>query len=49
MITLVFGFLVVLLSVVFAVAGLVLVLCLVPLAVRESHNDAMGIIVRCFM
>jgi hypothetical protein len=42
--TVLFGFLVVLLAVMLAIAGLVLVQRLVPLPIRESHNTALGII-----
>ena len=44
MITVLLGFLVLLLAVTLAVAGLVLVQRLVPLPIRESHNTAIGII-----
>jgi hypothetical protein len=44
MATVFFGLLVILLSVLLAVAGLVLVQRLVPLPLRESHREAIGII-----
>ncbi len=44
MTTVFFGLLVILLSVMLAVAGLVLVQRLVPLPLRESHNEGLGII-----
>jgi hypothetical protein len=48
MTTVFFGFLVILLSVGLAVAGLVLVQRLVSLSVREAHNGAIGIILQRF-
>lgn len=49
MISIAVGFWVIFLSIVLAVAGLVLVQRRVPLAIREPHNNADSIIVRRFM